>query len=480
MVRFETLLASAPLPWGNLSMLETAEAIAQQRITSEEVVTQYLTRINSFDKSSNPALNAVVHLHGQALNRAQDSDRRIARGDAVRELEGVPFLVKDNIAVAGMPLTCGNINLRDFRPTQNAEVINRLIAAGAIPLASANTAEFAHHGTFTTSSSLGRTGNAFNSTLSASGSSGGSAVGLASGFAAFALGTDSCGSITGPAAHAGLVGYRPSQGMVSNYGVAPLSPSQDMVGPLTYTVHDALVIAEILLDGRIRSLRQVVNECLIPNLNFVCLDWVLEKPGNTAGEDGQREQVVALAHRAVQCLQQTVGMHLIDIPTFSRDFANTVLSDSGWIDCRESIEDFVQHFPHHPHSLDPITFADLVAGTSLSARTVQTWLTQEPLPNEDYERYQFHKEEGRRALIHIMDEHRVDVIAHITSAETATTSWAGTSAAGISANTGAPALQIPIGATANRLPVGLTLVARPGKDEVLFAVGQALEQALTT
>nr|WP_279631721.1 amidase family protein [Rathayibacter sp. VKM Ac-2760] len=122
--------------------------------------------------------------------------------------------------------------------------------AGAIILAKTNMAEFAWHGTYTLSSERGRTNNPYNQANSASGSSGGTGAAVAAGYAPAGLGTDPCGSIVGPSAHQSLVGYRPTMRQTSVTGIVPLSPRQDVSGPMTTTVTDAALLMEVLAGYR--------------------------------------------------------------------------------------------------------------------------------------------------------------------------------------------------------------------------------------
>lgn len=177
----------------------------------------------------------------RALARAQEIDERIAKGELVGPLTGVPFIAKDNMLTFGGHTTAASRLLETFEAPFQAEAIERLEAAGAICIAKANLDAFAHGGS-TENSAYGPTHNPHDATRVAGGSSGGSAAAVALGIVPFALGTDTGGSIREPASFCGVVGYKPTYGTVSRYGVVAMASSTDVIGPLTQTVEDARLI----------------------------------------------------------------------------------------------------------------------------------------------------------------------------------------------------------------------------------------------
>lgn len=173
-------------------------------------------------------------MYESALDAAADSDERIAAGEA-RPLEGVPFGVKDIIAIAGVPTTYGSPRYQDFVPNVTATVIRRLVDAGAIPVAKLRTYEFA-------AGPNDLTVNPHNPTRMSGGSSSGSAAAVGGGLLPFAVGTDTGGSVRVPAAWCGAVGIKPTYGWVSRHGVAPLSWTLDHVGFLAGDPMDCLLL----------------------------------------------------------------------------------------------------------------------------------------------------------------------------------------------------------------------------------------------
>ncbi|ARP83588.1 hypothetical protein CAL12_24105 [Bordetella genomosp. 8] len=219
-------------------------------ITSAQLVDAFLARIAAHDKQG-AGINAMTALLPDAHAQAVRRDRERASGHARGVLHGLPIVVKDNIDVSGLPTTAGCAALLDHRPARDAEVVRRLRDAGAVILGKANMSEMAcSNGRYGYSSLAGLTLNPRNLARNAAGSSSGSAAAVAAGFAAAALGTDSFGSVRAPACVTGLVGLRPTHGLVPLDGVLPLALSFDTVGPMTRGVRDAAMLLDVLADAR--------------------------------------------------------------------------------------------------------------------------------------------------------------------------------------------------------------------------------------
>ena len=181
----------------------------------------------------------------QALARADRLDVRLKKGESVGRLAGVPYVAKDNFLTKVGHTTAASKMLDNFRSPIDATAIERIEAEDAIKIGKANLQAFAHGGS-SENSAFGPTHNAIDKGRVAGGSSGGSAVAVASGIVPFALGSDTGGSIRQPASFNGVVGYKPTYGMISRYGVVAMASSTDTVGPITRTVRDSEIIADIL------------------------------------------------------------------------------------------------------------------------------------------------------------------------------------------------------------------------------------------
>jgi amidase len=219
--------------------------MASGDLTATALTQHYLDRIADL----NPALGAVIAVSPDALDQAAASDAARAAGRPRGVLEGIPVLVKDNVQVAGGPTTAGSPALLAARPP-DAFIVSRLRAAGAVILAKANLSEWANfRSTRSTSgwSTLGgQTANPYALDRNPSGSSSGSAAGLSAGFAPLAIGTETDGSIVSPSSACGVVGLKPTLGLVSRSGIVPLSLAQDTAGPMAASVADAAALLSVL------------------------------------------------------------------------------------------------------------------------------------------------------------------------------------------------------------------------------------------
>ncbi len=190
--------------------------------------------------------NAIIStLDERARKRAGEIDAKVVQGERVGRLAGVPFIAKDNFLTFGGETTAASNILRGFEAPYQAEAIERLEAEGAICVAKANLDAFAH-GSSTENSDFGTTLNPLDPTRVPGGSSGGSGASVVLGMAPFALGTDTGGSIRLPASFCGAVGYKPTYGLVSRWGVVAMASSTDVIGPITMTVEDAAIVLDVM------------------------------------------------------------------------------------------------------------------------------------------------------------------------------------------------------------------------------------------
>src|SRR5215472_9235798 len=227
------------------SVAQLRQAMAEGQLTAAALTQHFLSRIEGL----NPALHAVITVSQDAMAQAAASDRAWASGKPRGPLEGIPVLIKDNVQVAGMPTTAGSPALLAARPP-DAFIVTRLRAAGAVILAKANLSEWANfrstHSSSGWSTLGGQTANPYALDRSPSGSSSGSAVGVSAGLAPLAVGTETDGSIVSPSSACGVVGIKPTAGLISRTGLVPLSPVQDTAGPMAATVADAAELLSVL------------------------------------------------------------------------------------------------------------------------------------------------------------------------------------------------------------------------------------------
>ncbi len=222
--------------------VELARAVRAGERRARDVLEEHLDRIAERDAELH-AFNLVTA--DQAREAADRVDRTVAEGGDPGPLAGVPLALKDNLCTRGVPTTCSSRILEGWAPPYDATVVERVAAAGAVVVGKTNLDEFAM-GSSTESSAFGPTRNPHDLTRVPGGSSGGSAAAVAAGFVPLALGSDTGGSIRQPAALCGIVGMKPTYGVVSRYGLVAFASSLDQIGPLAATVADAALLFEVV------------------------------------------------------------------------------------------------------------------------------------------------------------------------------------------------------------------------------------------
>lgn len=224
-----------------MNIADLAAKIKSKKLSSLEATQFYLRRVQEFDKK----LNSFITINERAQEEAKAIDGRIAKGEDVGPLAGVPLAIKDMLCTKGLRTTAASKMLNNFIPPYDATVVHRLKAAGAIVLGKTNQDEFAM-GSSNETSAFGNVKNPWDLERVPGGSSGGSAAAQAAGLAAGSIGTDTGGSIRQPASFCGIVGVKPTYGRVSRYGIVAYASSLDQAGPMTSSVNDSALMLEII------------------------------------------------------------------------------------------------------------------------------------------------------------------------------------------------------------------------------------------
>ena len=219
-------------------------ALDARQATCVQVVQHYLDRIDAYDDRG-PAINAIISINKRAVEAAAEMDRLDRSTRARRPLHCIPVVLKDNFHTADMPTTGGSVTFKNLQTPDDGFVVRKLRDAGAIIIAKANLHELARAGT-TVSSLGGQTKNPYDLTRTPGGSSGGTGAAIAANFGVLGTGSDTGQSVRSPSSANGIVGLRPTRGLISRAGIMPFSTTQDEAGPMTRTVEDVARMLDVM------------------------------------------------------------------------------------------------------------------------------------------------------------------------------------------------------------------------------------------
>lgn len=426
------------------------------RDSAAAAVAACLARIAAHDRAG-ASLSAMLRVSPASQDVASDRDNARRRGERLGALHGVPIAVKDNIDLAGMPTTSGCRVLAAALPWRTAPALDALLAAGAIVIGKTNLSEFSFE--IRSRSSLGGdTRNPFSPAVTSGGSSGGTAVAVAAGFALAGLGTDTGGSIRVPAAYNGLVGLRPTWGMIPTAGVAPLAPSTDTVGTITRSVNDAETMFGLL------AAPTALSPVPCAGMRVGVLRQLL---GSSAEIDAGIDRAMAALHAA--------GIEVDAAP----DLPHAVLPRGDHI----VDEEFGPAFDAYLRSnFRPGTAPDSLAAVIADGRFLPEYeevLRARTAPRHASVRAAIlmRHAELRSALTRAMDRDGFDALLYPPSAvlPSSMDNPRGGWAPELAACSGWPALAVPVGRTSGGMPLSAELLGRPHAEATLFALGRAIE-----
>jgi amidase len=470
-------------------------AITSGALTSAALTAYYLARIEQL----NPRLRAVIAVSDNAASDARASDDARSNGarsngGRTRPLEGIPVLIKDNISVQGMPATAGSPALQDAE-NGDAFLVSRLRESGAVVLGKANLSEWANFRSTQSSSGWSTLGgqavNPHGEGRNPSGSSSGSAVAVAAGLAPLAVGSETDGSIISPASACGIVGVKPTLGLVSRTGIVPISPAQDTAGPMTRSVADAAALLGALAGadpadeatGRAPGLPAGYTAFLDAGALAGARIGVWRDGSAAAGP-----ATAALLGAAVARLRSR-GAEVIDPVEFPDA---DKIGEPEFAALLHEFKHYLNAYLAATPGSHPATLADLIAFNMDYAATVLTVFGQELFERADAtsgdladEAYLAARGEANRLATTALDGalrgRRLDAVIALSGSPAWLTDHVlgdhhvfGT--AGPAAVAGYPAVSVPAGFVSG-LPVGVSFMGAPWSEPRLLALAYAFEQA---
>jgi amidase len=482
-----------------LDVVELSADRARQRLvagtlTSRALTQAYLDRIAAIDDAG-PMLNAVIEINPEALDEAAALDAERKAGTVRGPAHGIPVLLKDNIDVAGMVTSAGSLALADHRPTQDAFITARLRAAGAVVLGKTNLSEWANfrstRSTSGWSSRGGQTKNPYVLDRNPCGSSSGTATAIAASLAAIGVGTETDGSIICPAAVTGLVGLKPTVGVVSRSGIIPISISQDTAGPMGRTVADVALLLGALagVDPADPAASAAEGKIAPDYTSFLDAGAVKGKRiGVLRQAMGYHPDVDASTERAIAALKGA-GADVRDVRMAGYNRWNDLELEVLLYEFKDGLNAYLKA-SGAPHA----SLEALIAWNTANAARVMPFFGQElferarqkgPLTDAAYvkARDDARRLAGRDGLLALLDREKLDaVIAPSMSPAWPTDPVLGDhfvgAGYGIAAVAGTPSLTVPMGES-HGLPLGLTFMGRPYSEGDLLALGYAFEQLVS-
>ena len=472
-------------------------------LSSESLTEAYLKRINAYDKKQ-PAINSFIKLNPDAVKQARALDKERALKGSRGLLHGIPFVIKDNYDTKDLPTTGGSVALRNNHPEKDAFVVQHLRDAGAVILGKTNLSELAlSYGRLGYSSVGGLTLNPYNLKRNASGSSSGSAAAVAANFGVIGTGTDTAGSIRGPASVTGLVGVKPTLGLTSRSGVIPASLSHDVTGPLARTVTDAAIALTIMAgvdknDPRtLESMEWQVSD-YTRFLNKDALKGT--RIGIARDEKGGNPEVDAAMERAIAKLRE-LGAKTVDV-TYHKPLRDAWSEMMGTIidtEFRDQFEAYLQttskDVPKELEGVIQISESDKVKNSASPVNPgriegYKTALQSKGLASLDFIYIISNKvPASRNYLRKIYEDNELDAIVFPTMLCPASNRYDKEdpdyicnvpdpyASCYVGSVTGFPEVTLPMGWTKHGLPMGLSFFGLPYSESRLLALAYAYEQA---
>ena len=490
--------AARTVDFDAMTIAEINKAFDSGALTAEKLVQLCLARIQAYDRQG-PSLHAVMTLNPKALDtaRALDAERK-AKGPR-SPMHGIPVVLKDNYNTFDLPTTGGSVLLEGSIPPADAFIVNKLRAAGAIVLAKVNMSEFASGPA--RSSLGGQSLNPHDLTRTPSGSSGGTGVAIAAAYAPIGLGTDTGGSIRGPATSNGIVGLKPTHGLLSRSGIIPLSLTFDTGGPLARSVSDVAIVLGVMtgVDAADAATKKSEGRSETDYTRFLKTDALKGARIGIArdflGADADVDWVMDASIDAMR----KAGATLVDVryPKWLLDAKQEFYNAIRRPEFHAQIADYLKTTgPAYPKTLEEMieraNAFNAVRGDGAAPNPGRWTLFKREAESgslDDY-RYTAVRDHGlpmvRAAVEGMLAAQKLDAIVYPTSsrrpgliAETGAAGGGGgtPSATDIANLTGFPDLIVPAGFSGDNLPVGISFFGPAFSEPKLLALGFSFEQA---
>jgi len=475
-----------------MSVIRTLhEQLVSKARSASEITQEYLDRIQAVEPQIHSYLTVTAD---QALAQAQAIDAKLAAGEDLGPMAGIPIALKDNLCTRGVRTTCGSKVLEQFVPPYESTVTQRLIDAGAIALGKTNLDEFAM-GSSTENSAYQVTGNPWDPARVPGGSSGGSAAAVAAQECAVALGSDTGGSIRQPAAFCGVVGLKPTYGLVSRFGLVAYASSLDQIGPLSPTVEDAARLLQAIAGHDPRDSTSLAVD--IPDYTQVLQPERVKKHKRRIGviketfdAEGMDPTVKATVEAAIQQLAD-LGAEIQEIscPQFANGLPTYYIIAPSEASSNLARYDGVK-YGRRSDSDNLMGMYTQTRATGFGAEVKRRIMVGTYALSAGYYDAYYLKAQQVRTLIKRDFEaafEQVDVLVCPTAPTTAfkagekvddPLSMYLSDLMTIPVNlAGLPGMSVPCGFDGQGLPVGLQLIGNALREDLLFEIGHAYEQA---
>ena len=469
------------------------EGYLNGEFTIEEVVQSYLNRIEAIDKNG-PGLNAVIQVNPEALEIARSLDQGMRSGRKRSPMYGIPVLLKDNIDTHDqMATTAGSRALMGSHPLKDSRVAKLLREAGAVILGKANLSEWANfRGELSTSgwSGLGgQTRNPYGLERNPCGSSSGSGVAVSANLCMAAIGTETNGSIVCPATANGIVGVKPTVGLISRSGIIPISFTQDTPGPMTRTVRDAAICLGVLagIDSSDEKTPQSRHHNYTDYTAFLRTDGLRGKRiGFYRKPMGHHFKVDTLMEHAVQAIREQ-GAEIVEVEQILDPEIDALSFEVMLYEYKQGLNDYFASLgPDAPiHNLEElIAFndSDSLELSIFNQKYLKMALEKGNLDSKEYRNALRRMQRGARkkGIDRVMDEHNLDAIMAPTGSPAWKTDWINGDAfilgsSSPAAISGYPNISVPMGFIEG-LPVGISFFGRAWSEPVLLEIAYAYEQ----